>query len=77
MKCRLPLFLIVDVSLHGRNYGSECSKRLLADEVKMLLLAGKAARNTFGPQGYRERVDWAMEGNPPNLVSIIRLGFRV
>jgi hypothetical protein len=37
----------------------------------MVLLAGKAARHTFGPRGYRERVDWAMEGHPPNLVSII------
>jgi hypothetical protein len=37
----------------------------------MLLLAGRAAGTVFGPDSYQERVEWATEGSPPNLVAII------
>jgi hypothetical protein len=37
----------------------------------MLLLAGRAAGTAFGPDYFQERVKWATEGSPPNLVAII------
>jgi hypothetical protein len=37
----------------------------------MLLLAGRAAGTAFGPDSFQERVEWATEGSPPNLVAII------
>jgi hypothetical protein len=37
----------------------------------MLLLAGRAAGTAFGPDSFQERVEWATEDGPPNLVAFI------
>ena len=61
-KCRLPRFIIDGIAVHGKEYGASCPSQRLADEVKMLLLTGKAAGSHFGPGSYQDRVKWAMQG---------------
>ncbi len=72
IRCKLPVFELADVTLHSSScIGNECPNAALADQVKMLLLAGRAAGEAFGPASFEERVKWATEGSPPNLIDVI------
>jgi hypothetical protein len=87
-KCRLPRFEIDGIAVHGKDYGALCPSQRLADEVKILLLTGKAAGSHFGPGSYQDRLKWAMQGmlllslvllsdtctgNVPNLISVLAM----
>jgi hypothetical protein len=69
--CKLPLYVVAGTKLHTSNCGHKCERRALADTVKMLLLAGQVSGETFGPSSYKERVVWATEGSPPNILSVL------
>lgn len=72
IRCKLPVFELAGVSLHSSScIGNECPNAALADQVKMLLLAGRAAGEAFGPASYQERVEWATQGSPPNLIAVL------
>lgn len=45
--------------------------RPFIEDVKMVLLAGKAAGKSFGPATYQDRLDWIHKGSPPNIVALI------
>lgn len=69
--CKLPLYEVAGIKLHTSNCGQKCERRALADTVKMLLLAGQVAGEKFGPSSYKDRVVWATEGSPPNILSVL------
>jgi hypothetical protein len=72
IRCKLPLFELAGVTLHSSScIGNECPNSALADQVKMLLLAGRAAGEAFGPASYQERVEWITEGSPPNIIDVL------
>jgi hypothetical protein len=71
-RCKLPLFELAGTVLHSSScIGNACPNAALADQVKMLLLAGRAAGAAFGPDSYQERVEWATKGSPPNIVTLL------
>jgi hypothetical protein len=43
----------------------------MKDNIKMMLLTGVVMGAKFGPGSYRERLAWAVEGNPPNIVNLL------
>jgi hypothetical protein len=50
ISCKIALYPICGIQLHTGGIGFECKFRALADCIKMLLLAGVAAGQAFGPQ---------------------------
>ncbi len=73
-RCMLPLFEFAGIRLHScekSEIGFECKNSALADQVRMLLLAGEICGTRFGPGTYGERVEWATKGSPPNILSIL------
>ena len=73
-RCKLPLFEIAGIRLHScekSEIGFECKNSALADQVKMLLLAGEICGTQFGPGTYSERVSWVTASSPPNIVGLL------
>jgi hypothetical protein len=70
-RCRLPLFEIAGIKLHSSDIGFDCQNAALADQVKLLLLAGQIFGTRFGPNSYNERVVWVTESSPPNIVGLL------
>ena len=48
--CKIALYAVAGIQIHSQDIGQDCTNRALADMVKMLLLAGKAAGERFGPE---------------------------
>jgi hypothetical protein len=70
----LPLFEVAGIKLHSSEkseIGFNCKHTALADQVKMLLLAGQSFGTPFGPSTYKERVSWVTASNPPNIVGLL------
>jgi hypothetical protein len=73
-RCKLPTFKVAGVDVHSKSIGMDCTNTALSQKVKMILLCGSARGVTFGPDGpssYFERLKWATEGRPPNIVAVI------
>jgi hypothetical protein len=69
-KCGIPTFEVAGKMLHSGDIGQLCSHKH-KDNIKMMLLTGLVMGEKFGPCTYRERIAWAAEGSPPNIVNLL------
>ena len=70
-RCKLPTFKVAGVDVHSKSIGMDCTNTALSQKVKMILLCGGARGVTFGPSSYFDRLKWATEGSPPNIIAVI------
>jgi hypothetical protein len=73
-RCKLPIFKVAGVEIHSKSIGMDCNNTALAQKVKMMLLCGRARGVQVGPSGsstYFERLRWAMQDSPPNIVTLL------
>ncbi len=73
-RCKLPIFKVAGVEVHSKCIGMDCNNTALAQKVKMMLLCGRARGVQVGPSGsstYFERLRWAMQDSPPNIVTLL------
>jgi hypothetical protein len=64
---------VAGVKVHSEHFGWECGNTVLAQCVKSILLCGKVKGVKIGtaPSTYFERLQWAVDGSPPNIIPLI------
>lgn len=72
-RCKLPVYVVAGVKVHDDKFGWECGNTVLAECAKSILMCGKVrgVKIASAPSTYFERLRWASEGSPPNIIALV------